>query len=89
MVGETRILFAITILLGLVIDALILSLTRELWSGLVHSVVVEQARDAELANRIALYVIDLGMAVALMGGIGILLAAAVVYPGYYRITGRR
>ena len=76
--GEARILFAITILLGLVIDALIFSLTRELWSGLVHSVVVEQARDAELANRIALYVLDYGMAAALMGGMGILLAAAGV-----------
>ncbi len=87
--GEARLLFAITIVLGLVIDAFIFSLTRQLWSELVHNIVVEQAKDAELANRIVLYVLDFGMAMVLMGGIGILLAAAVVYPAYYRLTGRR
>ena len=87
--GEARLLFAITLFLGLVIDVFILSLTRPLWNELVHKIVVEQARDAALANRIILYVLDFGMAVALMVGIGILLAAAVVYPAYYRLTGRR
>ena len=87
--GEARVLFAITIGLGIVIDALIFPVTRQLWGALVHDIVMEQAKDADLASRILLYVIDVGMAVVLMGGIGIFLAAAVVYPAYYRLTGRR
>ena len=40
--------------------------------------IVEQAKDADLANRIALHTLDLVMAVALMVGIGLLLAGACV-----------
>ena len=87
--GEARVLFLITLVLGLVIDVLILSVTSQLWRGLVHEMVVEQAKDAELVYRVTLYTLDLGMAVLLMVGIGISLAAAVVYPAYYRLTGRR
>ena len=87
--GEARLLFVVTIVLGVVVDAFIFPLTRQLWNELIHNIVVEQTKDAALVNRVLLHVLDYGMAVALMGGIGILLAAAVVYPAYYRLTGRR
>ena len=52
--------------------------TKQVWCELVHKVLLEQARDTELAYRIALYTLDLGMALALMAGIGLLLTAAWV-----------
>ena len=67
-----------TFAFGMLINILILPVTKPIWSSFVHQTLIEQARDAELAYRTTLYALDLGMAVALMAGIGFLLAAAFV-----------
>ena len=67
-----------TFAFGMLINFLIWPVTKTIWSSIVHQTLLEQAREAELANKLALYALDLGMAVALMVGIGIFLAAACV-----------
>ena len=67
-----------TLAFGMAVDMLLWPVTKQIWSELVHKVLLEQARDTDLAHRIALYTLDLGMALALMAGIGLLLAAACV-----------
>ena len=86
--GEARILFGITIFLGLVIDVLIRSVTLQLWRE-VHEVVVDLTAEVGWVERILWWTVDGLIAALVIGGIGILLAAAVVYPAYYRLTGRR
>ena len=63
---------------GMLINFLIWPVTKTIWSESVHKMLLEQARDADLANRIALYTLDLGMAIFLMVGIGLFLAVACV-----------
>ena len=67
-----------TVAFGMLINILIWPVTKTIWSSIVHQTLLEQARDAELAHRIALYTLDLGMAVLLMAGFGLLLAVACV-----------
>ena len=67
-----------TVVLSIPINILLWLVTKPIWSELFHTMIVEQAKDADLANRIALYTLDLVMAVALMVGIGLLLAGACV-----------
>ena len=67
-----------TFAFGMLINILIWPVTKTIWSAFVHQTLLEQARDAELAHRITLYALDLGMAVALMAGIGFWMAAACV-----------
>ncbi len=63
---------------GIAVDILLWPVTNQIWSELIHKVLLEQARDTDLAYRTALYALDLGMALALIAGIGFLVAAACV-----------
>ena len=67
-----------TVMLSIPIDILLWPVTKTIWSAFVHQPLLEQARDAELGYRIPLHALDLLMAVALMVGIGLLLAGACV-----------
>ena len=67
-----------TLAFGIAVDILLWPVTKQIWSELIHKVLLEQARDTDLAYRTALYVLDLGMALALIAGIGFLVAAACV-----------
>ena len=67
-----------TVVLSIPINILLWPVSKNIWSTFVHQVLLEQARDAELAYKIILYALDLGMAVALMASMGLLLAAACV-----------
>lgn len=67
-----------TLALGITIDILLWPITKAIWSELVHKVVLEQARDPELLNRLVYYTLDGLLAVALMIGIGLGLASACV-----------
>ena len=78
-----------TVLLGVIFDVLIFSLTHQFWREFVHEVVVDLTAEVGWVERILWWAVDGLSAVMMIGGIGILLAAAVVYPAYYRLTGRR
>ena len=67
-----------TVVLSIPINILLWPVTKMIWSELIHTVLLEQAKDADLVYRIALYALDLLMAVTLMAGIGLVLAAGCV-----------
>lgn len=87
--GESRVLLGITLVLGIFLDVLFFSWTLQFWSATVHEVAVQQIAESEWHLKILWAVIDVLFAILVVGGIGILMAAALVYPAYYRLTGRR
>ena len=70
--------FALTMAIAIAINFLIWDVTYPLWKELVHKPLFEYAIDAELANRLAFYLLDGTLAAFLMIGIGFVLAAACV-----------
>ena len=86
---ESKGLFVATIILGLVFDVILCALTRQFWSVTVHQVLIELITEAGWGEKIIWAAVDAVFAVIIGVGIGILLAAALVYPIYYRLTGKR
>ena len=64
--------------LGVSIDILIWPATSSLWRDFVHGIVAEQKASAGWIADVAWILIDGGMAVLIIGGTGVWLAAAVV-----------
>ena len=86
---EPKILLGITLLLGLILDVLIFSWTLQFWSATIHEVAVQEIAEATWLLKVLWAIIDGLFFVLMVGGVGVLLAAALVYPAYYRLTGRR
>ncbi len=68
----------LAVVLSIPINYVLWPITQPLWNTFIHQPVLEQAKDAELANRILLYTVDVGAGVLFMVGIGFMLAWAGV-----------
>ena len=87
--GEPRPLLWITLGVGGLLDWLLFSLTVQLWRVTVHDVISDAMVGAGWPEKLLWVTLDLTFAGVIILGIGIVLAFAIVYPIYYRLTGRR
>ena len=64
--------------LGVFIDLIILSTTRAFWGEVIHEIIMELQAETGLAADIVLTLLDGVMAVLIIGGVGFVVAGAIV-----------
>ena len=64
--------------LGVFIDLILLSTTRAFWREVIHEIIMELQAETGLAADIILTLLDGVMAVLIIGGVGFVVAGAIV-----------